>query len=61
MLIVGGTSLKVYLTANYISYFSGEHLVVINREKIIIMLNEDTDLTIIDSLGNVFREIDKWI
>lgn len=61
MLIVGGTSLKVYPTANYISYFRGEHLVVINREKIIIMLNEDTDLTIIDSLGNVFREIDKWI
>lgn len=61
MLIVGGTSLKVYPAANYISYFSGAHLVVINREKIIIMLNEDTDLTIIDSLGNVFREIDKWI
>lgn len=61
MLIVGGTSLKVYPTANYISYFRGEHLVVINREKIIIMLNEDTNLTIIDSLGNVFREIDKWI
>lgn len=61
MLIVGGTSLKVYPAANYISYFSGKHLVVINREKIIIMLNEDTDLTIIDSLGNVFREIDKWI
>ncbi len=61
MLMVGGTSLQVYPTANYISYFSGEHLVVINREKIIIMLNEDTDLTIIDSLGNVFREIDKWI
>lgn len=61
MLIVGGTSLKVYPAVNYISYFRGEHLVVINREKIIIMLNEDTDLTIIDSLGNVFREIDKWI
>lgn len=61
MLIVGGASLKVYPAANYISYFSGEHLVVINREKIILMLNEDTDLTIIDSLGNVFREIDKWI
>ena len=61
MLIVGGTSLQVYPAANYISYFSGKHLVVINREKIIIMLNEDTDLTIIDSLGNVFHEIDKWI
>lgn len=61
MLIVGGTSLQVYPAANYISYFSGEHLVVINREKINVMLNEDTDLMIVDSLGNVFREIDKWI
>ena len=61
MLIVGGTSLQVYPAANYISYFSGEHLVVINREKIKVMLNEDTDLMIVDSLGNVFREINKWI
>lgn len=61
MLIVGGTSLQVYPAANYISYFSGEHLVVINREKIKVMLNEETDLMIVDSLGNVFREIDKWI
>lgn len=61
MLIVGGTSLQVYPAANYISYFSGEHLVVINREKIKVMLNEETDLMIVDSLGNIFREIDKWI
>lgn len=61
MLIVGGTSLQVYPAANYISYFSGEHLVVINREKIKVMLNEDTDLMIVDLLGNVFHEIDKWI
>ena len=61
MLIVGGTSLQVYPAANYISYFSCEHLVVINREKIKVMLNEETDLMIVDSLGNVFREIDKWI
>ena len=61
MLIVGGTSLQVYPAANYISYFSGEHLIVINREKIKVMLNEDTDLMIVDLLGNVFREIDKWI
>lgn len=61
MLIVGGTSLQVYPATNYISYFSGEHLVVINREKIKVMLNEETDLMIVDSLGNVFREIDKWI
>ena len=61
MLIIGGTSLKVYPAANYISYFSGRHLVIINREKIQVLMNEDTDLTIVDSLGNVFSEIDKWI
>ena len=61
MLIIGGTSLKVYPAANYISYFSGRHLVIINREKIQVLINEDTDLTIVDSLGNVFSEIDKWM
>lgn len=61
MLIIGGTSLKVYPAANYISYFSGRHLVVINREKIQVLMNEDTDLIIVDSLGNVFSEIDKWM
>lgn len=60
-LIIGGTSLKVYPAANYISYFSGKHLIVINKEKVDIMLNDETDLMIIDSLGNVFAEIDKWI
>ena len=61
MLIIGGTSLKVYPAAHYISYFSGNHLVVINREKIQVLMNEDTDLAIVDSLGNVFSEIDKWM
>lgn len=60
-LIIGGTSLKVYPAANYISCFSGKHLIVINKEKVDIMLNDETDLMIIDSLGNVFAEIDKWI
>lgn len=61
MLIIGGTSLQVYPAANYISYFSGNHLVVINREKIQVLLNENTDMMIVDSLGNVFSEIDKWM
>jgi NAD-dependent SIR2 family protein deacetylase len=61
MLIIGGTSLKVYPAAHYISYFSGNHLVVINREKIQVLMNEDTDLMIVDSLGNVFSEIEKWM
>lgn len=59
MLIIGGTSLQVYPAANYISYFKGKHLVVINREKIHVMLNEDTDLMIVDSLENVFSNIDE--
>ena len=61
MLIVGGTSLTVYPAASFISNFHGDHLVVINREEIGVTLNPDTDLMITDSLGNVFREIDKWI
>ena len=61
MLIIGGTSLQVYPAANYISYFSGRHLVVINREKIQVLLYGDTDLMIVDSLGNVFSEIEKWM
>ena len=61
MLIIGGTSLQVYPAANYISYFSGRHLIVINREKIHVLLNGDTDLMIVDSLGNVFTEIEKWM
>lgn len=60
MLIVAGTSLQVYPAANLISYFKGKHLVVINKEKIDMLMNEDTDLLIIDSLGNVFNEVSKW-
>ena len=61
MLIIGGTSLQVYPAANYISYFSGNHLVIINREKIQVLLNNDMDLMIVDLLGNVFGEIEKWM
>ena len=59
MLIIGGTSLQVYPAANFISYFTGKHLVVINKEPIDLTLNVDTDLIIIDSLGTVFSEIEK--
>lgn len=60
MLIVGGTSLQVYPTAQFITYFHGDHLVAINKEKLDIILNPETDLMITDSLGNVFREINQW-
>lgn len=60
-LIVGGTSLQVYPAASYISRFCGKHLIVINKEKLNVCINEDSDLLIVDSLGNVFREINSWM
>lgn len=56
-LIVGGTSLTVYPAANYVRNFEGKHIVVINRDKIDILLSEDDDLQINDNLGNVFEYI----
>ena len=62
MLIIGGTSLQVYPAASFIYEFYGKHLVVINKEELKnVTLNEETDLMFTDSLGNVFREIDKLI
>ena len=60
-LIVGGTSLQVYPAAAFLAHFAGEHLIIINNEKINIPLNPDTDMMIVDSLGNVFSEIEKMI
>lgn len=61
MLIIGGTSLSVYPAANFIYNFYGKYMVVINKEKINVRLNPDTDLTIQDSLGKVFSEVEKAI
>lgn len=57
-LIVGGTSLQVYPAASYITYFQGDHIIVINKEKLTIPLHPDDDLVITDSLGDVFSEIE---
>lgn len=59
MLIIGGTSLQVYPACSYVSEFRGEHLVIINKEKISYPINDETDLVIIDSLGSVFAEVGK--
>lgn len=60
MLIIGGTSLQVYPAANYISYFRGKHLIVINKEVIKIpCFYETTDIFIQSSLGDVFRRVDE--
>lgn len=61
MLIIGGTSLQVYPAASFIYEFSGDHMVVINKEELKIQLNDKTDIVFTDSLGNVFNEINKRI
>ncbi|MBQ3029914.1 MAG: NAD-dependent protein deacylase [Agathobacter sp.] len=59
MLIIGGTSLRVYPAASYVRYFRGKHLVVINREELDVRLDAENDLFICGSLGEVFGEIFK--
>ena len=57
MLIIGGTSLRVYPAASYVRYFRGKHLVVINREELDVRLDAENDLFICGSLGEVFGEL----
>lgn len=61
MLIIGGTSLQVYPASNFINYFSGDHLILINKEKLICHFNDKTDIQINGSIGEVFAEIENWI
>jgi len=57
MLIIGGTSLTVYPAASFIRYFRGKHIVVINRDALSVKLNDESDIMINDSLGNVFGRV----
>lgn len=59
-LIIGGTSLNVYPAANFISYFVGDHIVVINKEHLDITLGKD-DLVFECGLGEVFSELEKFL
>lgn len=61
MLIIAGTSLTVYPASGFINYFSGEHLVVINKEELKVPINKDSDIFICDAAGKVFNEVDKEI
>lgn len=54
-LIIGGTSLNVYLAAGFIRYFRGGSLVIINRSS--TQMDKNADLLINDSIGNVFSQI----
>ena len=55
MLIVAGTSLSVYPAAGLIRYYSGNKMVLINRDA--TPFDQKADLVINDSLGNVFSAL----
>ena len=56
VLIVGGTSLSVYPAAGFIRYFSGDHLVLINKSS--TPYDNNADLLIQAGLGEVFSGLD---
>ena len=55
MLIVMGTSLRVYPAASFVRYYRGKRLVLINREE--TPYDSLADLVIHDSLGAVFSQL----
>ena len=55
MLIIGGTSLAVYPAAGFVRYFSGERLVIINRDA--TSMDEKADLVIREPIGKVLSKI----
>ena len=55
MLIIGGTSLAVYPAAGLIDYFTGKHLVVINRDA--TPRDAGADLLIQGNIGEVLSGI----
>lgn len=58
MLIVAGTSLTVYPAANFIKYFYGKHIVVMNLEKPDnIYLDKEDDLFIQGNMSEAFVAI----
>ena len=55
MLIVAGTSLTVYPAAGFIRYFSGNNLVLINKDS--TEKDDDFGLVIHGKVGEILREI----
>lgn len=54
-LIIGGTSLAVYPAAGLVNYFSGKHLVVINKSE--ISADNNAELVIHEGIAKVLGEI----
>ena len=57
MMIIGGTSLRVYPAASFINFFRGKHLVVINKEHLNCYLRPGQDIEINDKIGEVFSKL----
>ena len=55
LLIVGGTSLTVYPAARLIQYYSGNRLVLINRDE--TPYDDQADLIIREPIGQVFAQL----
>lgn len=55
LLIVGGTSLKVYPAAGLLRYFKGEKLVIINNS--LTQYDRQADLVITEKIGIVFEKL----
>ena len=57
LLIIGGTSLTVYPAASYVNYYSGGPLVVINKDRIPVLLDPQKDLEINAPIGQVLSRV----
>ncbi len=55
MLIIGGTSLAVYPAANFIRYFKGESIVLINRDA--TQYDGNANLVFRESIGEVLESV----
>lgn len=55
LLIIGGTSMRVYPAAGLIQRFGGDRIVVINRDE--IQLDEEADLVIREPIGQVLGSL----
>lgn len=55
VLLIGGTSLAVYPAAGLLRYFSGEHLVVLNRDA--TQIDRQAELCIREKIGMVLSQI----
>lgn len=57
LLIIGGTSLRVYPAASFITGFRGEHLVIINKEYLDFPLRTGQDMELNQPIGALFRQL----